>query len=377
MDRNEGGQWPGGPGGERGVKMIIYLVAAGIVGAVLLVFWLWLGQRPETGPGSGGVVPAGEHLQWDSTGQPPAVVSIGGGGREDLIGRYNVLERGVRSLYVGAFDGKTFQRLWSSPPLGASESAYLRVLFAVAGSRVLVTDANMKAHVLELASGQEVAALPLSDHAKAICPAPGGAAQVWLELADGKSVLINLQDAAAMPAPRPDWCTEPIAAVSARLHRPRAGALPAEQAPGVEGFHAERVLRDGEIAVAVGVRAPGTATPVLAGFEPGAQAVRWQSPLGGADRSAVKEGAPAMVDLRDGRVIAAYELTAGGWRLAALDAGSGNTLWDVELPRSRRGDGSAPEGLVVSASRVYVPHWTWLDVFDVRTGALVGTVGVW
>ncbi|MCU1279063.1 MAG: hypothetical protein JWM53_2609, partial [bacterium] len=30
---------------------------------------------------------------------------------------------------------------------------------------------------------------------------------------------------------------------------------------------------------------------------------------------------------------------------------------------------------VVGARRVYVPHWTWLDVFDANSGAVIGTIG--
>ena len=45
--------------------------------------------------------------------------------------------------------------------------------------------------------------------------------------------------------------------------------------------------------------------------------------------------------------------------------------------RRRSEDGSGPIWILPSSARLYVPHWTWLDVFDARNGAALGTVGMW
>jgi hypothetical protein len=31
----------------------------------------------------------------------------------------------------------------------------------------------------------------------------------------------------------------------------------------------------------------------------------------------------------------------------------------------------------VTKTRVYLPHWTWLDIFNIKTGQEVATVGIW
>ena len=61
--------------------------------------------------------------------------------------------------------------------------------------------------------------------------------------------------------------------------------------------------------------------------------------------------------------------------LFVFDAATGAKQLDVALPRAISAD--QPGIIAVSASRAYVPHWTWLDVVDLRAGVVVGTVGIW
>jgi hypothetical protein len=96
-------------------------------------------------------------------------------------------------------------------------------------------------------------------------------------------------------------------------------------------------------------------------------------PLG--DPALVAEGDPDLTELLGGRVFSYYSLKAGGGRVAMLDAKTGEVRWDVVLPRSE--SGSEPRAIRVTARRVYVPHWTWLDVFDAQSGAHLGTIGRW
>jgi hypothetical protein len=70
-----------------------------------------------------------------------------------------------------------------------------------------------------------------------------------------------------------------------------------------------------------------------------------------------------------------YELRDEGARLQAVDASDGRKLWDVEVPRSE--SGSEASLMRVTKTRVYLPHWTWLDVFDVKDGKELATVGIW
>ncbi|WP_254625437.1 hypothetical protein [Myxococcus sp. CA051A] len=70
-----------------------------------------------------------------------------------------------------------------------------------------------------------------------------------------------------------------------------------------------------------------------------------------------------------------YRLKAGGMQLVRRDARTGVATWDVPIPRSK--DGSLPSSIRKRGDRLYVPHWMWLDVFDAKTGNLLGTLGTW
>jgi hypothetical protein len=60
-------------------------------------------------------------------------------------------------------------------------------------------------------------------------------------------------------------------------------------------------------------------------------------------------------------------------RIAAYDAGTGQRLWDAEL----QDDAGDPEAIVTDGERVYVSHWTWLEVFRADNGEKIGSIGRW
>ncbi len=111
------------------------------------------------------------------------------------------------------------------------------------------------------------------------------------------------------------------------------------------------------------------------GFDSAGQKVRWQRPLVGSPPSAYQAELHA-VDLAGGRLISEYvanEKNAG--RLLALDARTGSELWDVAVPNT---DSVAEaDEIAISSTRVYLPHWTWLEMFDAGTGAHLATLGAW
>jgi hypothetical protein len=71
--------------------------------------------------------------------------------------------------------------------------------------------------------------------------------------------------------------------------------------------------------------------------------------------------------------VAPYEVTSKGWHFAAIDARSGQRVWDVSL-QPLIGI-SEPEGFSMSPTRVYVMRTSSLEVYDAKTGGLVGTIG--
>jgi outer membrane protein assembly factor BamB len=111
------------------------------------------------------------------------------------------------------------------------------------------------------------------------------------------------------------------------------------------------------------------------GFDPATQEIRWSRSIPAGDPRRAKSDEAKLNDLHDGTFFATYEVREGSRRLIAIDARSGDTLWDVAVPRSQ--DGSEERAMVVTATRIYIPHWTWLEVMDRSNGTHLGTIGSW
>jgi hypothetical protein len=365
-----------GMSGGRAVFMIVPVVMV-LFSTGMSLFFSSRGSSSvsSTGVGSGGVAPLGEHLQWGSEAPIPARVNADD--IEDFIGDYHLLEGDQQLTYIGAFNGKTLERVWAAGPFGNNAEASGKTFFGVAKDRVIVTDFRSTAHIFDMATGKETGKVVLSDRAKSVCTSTDGKPEAWLELADDEHLLVDLAAGTAKKSGRPAFCpivpNDSSNCTSRGTKRPHATCHDDSsiKAPGVS---IEKVLSDGDVAVALGTKSPGTAIPTALGVDVKAKKVKWQRPIPGSDPATVHEGLE-LADLAGGRLVAQYQLTGGLWRLAALDGRTGNALWDVEIPRSK--DGSQAYDLRITPTRVYLPHWTWLDVFDVKTGAVIGTVGKW
>lgn len=324
---------------------------------------------PDDGPGAGGVVPAGEHLQWGAGfGPSVAPVFLNDDAVEDFVGLYRIMSE---DLYVGGFDGKTLGRVWKSAPLGSLSDGVAYTHFALAGRRVAVTDFRANVHVLEVATGAEVGKVVLSDRARRVCAPPKDVSAVWIEVADGKDVLVDTQTLTSKPSSAPAWC-RPRSTPGSGCEGGSAACSLAGASVRVAGFRAEVVLAAGDRRVAIGARDPGTATPMAVGLDARGGAT-WTATL--PDDPAIAHPGAPLADLAAGKLFACFELSSRGSRLVALDVETGARLWDVQVPRST--EGSGPWAITATATRVYVPHWTWLDVLDATNGKLVGTVGKW
>jgi len=328
------------------------------------------------GPGSGGVT-MGEHLQWDSQ-EAPLPARVNGDAIEDFVGRYRVLDGSKSPVFIGGFDGTSLRRVWAAGPYGDASSGGQAIHFTVAGSKVLVTDPRSIAHVLDVTTGKETAAVTLSDRANAVCGNPDRP-EAWVEVSDEQHVLVDLAAGSVKKAPRPPWCPGDSSGISdiqcrVGLHKSHARCQGVDSSFKAPSFRGERALVEGDVMVVVGEKSPGTRVPTAVGVDPKTKAVKWQRAIPQGDPNEAKEGL-GLVDLGNGRLVAQFELAAGGFKLAAIDAHTGRQLWETAIPRSR--DGSEASLMTISSTRVYLPHWTWLDVFDARTGAVIGTVGKW
>jgi hypothetical protein len=303
--------------------------------------------------------------------------AIGGGAAEGFVGR--VRTSGVDDLWIAGFEGTKLGQVWKVGPLGTYSQGYQSTFESVIGHVVVVTDYRATVHVYETATGKELHSLKLSDRAKSMCAAPDGRAHVWIEVSDEKNVVFDADTGTASPAQRPAWCPDLSSASNdcrgwLKRGPPRLTCHGAEAAPKVNAFEAENVIEEGDLGVALGKKHPGTGLPMAVGFDPKTKAVRWEQPLSSGDSANVAESSSISImdALSGGRFVAPYEMTAKGWRFTAFDARSGQRLWDVPLQPIIGVD--HPEGFSLSATRVYVMRTSSLEVYDAKTGALVGVV---
>lgn len=340
-------------------------------------------SRSGSGPGSGGVVPAGERLQWTSSSRGGLLVTdINGDGVEDFVGHYRVLdldsEPSTQTDYVGGFDGKTFERLWKTPALGTAQQATGATHFGIAAGRVVVTDFRAQAHILDLKSGKETRLFALSDRAELICSPTDGKTEVWIQLADQKHVLFDVMTGAAKLSAKPAWC---IARQGLQCASHGFTGDPCEPAGDERGafyklgISPDAVLRGAGLPIVIGNKTPGTPKSLLTAYDPKTMTVAWQQTVA-PDPAAEASLSDHPATLANGRVYTVYKTTAPAEaHVTAFDAATGKRLLDFKVPR---GDaGSEPGEIIVSAARIYVPHWTWLDVFDAKDGHHLETVGMW
>jgi hypothetical protein len=316
-------------------------------------------------------------FMWDTVGGPPMPAAVGGA-IEGFVGR--IRERGGDELWMAAFEGSKLAQVWKVGPFGSYTQGYQSTFAGIAGRHVVVTDYKANVHVYDLATGKETHTLKLSDRASAMCIAPDGKPHAWIGVSDKRDVLVDAEAGTSSPAARPAWCPDLWAASDDCRGWLKRGAARhtcrgPDMAPKVSGFQPANVVEQGDLAVALGKKHPGTAVPMAVGFDPHSKTVRWEQALPSGDQSNAAESSTISImdDLEGGRFVAPYEITSKGWHFTAFDARSGQRLWDTALQPLIGVDN--PEGFSLSADRVYVMRTSSLEVYDAKTGALVGTVG--
>ncbi|MDB4994263.1 MAG: hypothetical protein JWM74_1695, partial [Myxococcaceae bacterium] len=351
-----------------------------------------------------------EHdIDWDSAGDPPVFADVNGDGTEDFIGTYWKPEKGEKrtdhDIELGSFDGAAHTRIWKSGPFGRNAQAKGSTHFAVTGGKVVLTDYKAVAHILDLAKGKELTTVKLPDRARALCPIPGGS-QMWIDVLGDRSVMLDVAKGTVTPAPRPATCIDANARLSCASYRGKATCLPADLAPAVLGMRVDRALADGGDLVVFGTTdgvsnatrsttvgygfskdggmqpststtrvVPGQLLPNVSGVDPATRQVRWQIILGTgvATTSTILAIPSSVAELTHGRVYAQYELKSSDWRLASIDAKTGSVLWDIKVQGTKHGDEA--RSIVLSTSRAYLAHGDWLDIYDTKTGTVLGDFG--
>jgi outer membrane protein assembly factor BamB len=319
---------------------------------------------------------SGPHLQWDATSEEGIWIGpIDEDPAEDFLGRVRILEEGHSTLWIAAYEGKSFERLWLAGPFGGDMTA---VHYGVSGNRALVSDSNRQAHLLDLRSGKEIATFSLSDKATDICGVLGQTSRLFVETADHTNLHVENDTGRGSPA-RPDGCsTYSIKGRSCWSARFPPSPLSQDclqkgMVPAVLGFAPDRQFREGGILVGLGHKSPGSREPMLAGFNEKTQNTLWVRKL--SENASEKE--IKVADLLDGIFYAGYGAKDGSIRVCAITARTGKTLWDSEAALKDKEGRHDLDALTVSKGRLYLRFWTWLFVFDAKSGQQLAKIGRW
>ncbi|MCY0997545.1 hypothetical protein OWM54_10395 [Myxococcus sp. MISCRS1] len=322
--------------------------------------------------------PPKPRFAWDMD-NTPTVTDVNGDGTDDIIG---TIRRGTSfdRYSTAAFDGKTLEPLWEVPIEGAAPTDLAsRERYIRQGNRLVRREA-MAVSLLELATGKVVGRVALSDKPDKLCIPQGDTSSVWVSVMDQQNILLDTTTATARPASQtPPNCQPPergrydcSPAIHRKTHLPCSLAL---KAPPIPGFRGQYRYTAHGLDVVLGARNPGTRVPMAAVFEKGAKEPLWHGAIADMDIEQVLETTPEALDISEDALFVAYRLRAGGMHLVRRDVRTGAVVWDVPIPRSK--DGSLVTSFRKQGDRLYVPHWMWLDVFDAKTGNVIGTLGTW
>ncbi|WP_141588350.1 PQQ-binding-like beta-propeller repeat protein [Myxococcus sp. AB056] len=347
------------------------------------------GPTPTSVPGLSPVVavppPVAEKkakFQWNSQGVPLAV-DLNGDGTADIIGRIrrhsSVPGKTETRDQVAAFDGKSFELLWEADLEGTASDLSGAVHVVHQGDRVVMSEPGA-VHLLEPKTGKPLGRVALSDKPNRLCIPKDDTESVWVEVVDGQNLSFNTKTATARPAIEPPPPCAPVKWNHQLCFVPvfRKSPVPCvrpRNLPAVPGFQAEHVYKLEDLDVAMGERSPGSRVPMVAVFRRGEKAALWTENVADMDPRNVKESTVDVVDFSEDALFMVYALKEGGEQLVRRDLLTGRVGWDVPIPNSKSGSGVSQ--IRVHGGRVYVPHWVWLDVFDAKTGNLIGTLGTW
>jgi hypothetical protein len=351
-------------GGKRGAGAVAIVAVFVAMGAAL---GAWLLVSKDMGGGKSGskVLSSvlGERLTWDHVGGDPVPVDVGGA--EHIVGRVRSQSRDGQ-LSIMVVNARTLKPLWRTPDLGTYSEAYRAIRYAVVGDRVLVSDKRNVLHVHDAKDGKELKTHKVTDRVEQLCPMKEGSA-VWVQVLDKRHLTFDVKSFAAEEAlKRPAHC--PRSVFMSRHRRPRLRRR-------IKGMRPRRLFRQGELAVVLGEKYPGTKVPVVAGVEPKRRGkVLWQKPLAAVDQTSVRTSFNRWFGGIGGkRFIAPYGVGSKAWRVVALDAQTGDQLWDVTLRELFAVDHI--KAFVVTEGLVYIGRTSSLEVLDAKDGKLLGAVG--
>lgn len=329
------------------------------------------------------------------TGRRPLLADVDGDGLADVIALAALHQGERRWDAFAAFSGATGALLWQ---IDAADDARTSVAAVAHGRLLLLTRAGQViGH--DLAAGKQQWSTALGDRGLGFCGATEPDA-VLVPTADERVLQLDVKTGKQTPAQAPESCaplpsdqvreqfdprdrSDPRAPVgvtgvrcgSVRVMgsedftvpdacRKRAGFDPDR----LGGLVAHALWQTPQGWLVIGVRDPGTHTPLLARTQD--RALAWKADVPDGNPLLASEGGPDPVALAGDLVVAGYTAQTGQQFLTAFALADGRRRWHIETPGGERVDQTAVAGaqlLIYAAGSVYV--------LDATTGALLRTIG--
>ena len=312
-----------------------------------------------------------EHVLWDDVAGVPQVVTVNNA--TAVVGRTRAVAN-EDHLYCGVYDSSG-ETIWRTESLGTYMGGYQSTFCGAAGDALVVTDARAQVRVLDLATGSQRHSLELSDVVDYLCVPqdPKQAKQVWIKQLDERTHLLDVTTGQLTASPQPEWCFSSRHEAQTALQGGGSWAdAKREGLPEVDKLKLEFVYERGGKMVALGHTEPGTKVPTAVAFDPASKKVLWQQATPSVSKATLRD-TDKFGAIAGDVFVTTYGAGQEDWYITALDLTTGKRVWETKLRPIFAVDWI--QGLVASDTHVFVVRTSSLEIFDVRTGKLTGTIG--
>lgn len=342
------------------VGIIVLMTVLGIGVTTFLILMPVIKDMPSGASVVGGA--SNEHLLWHDTSRPTQVVKHAG---EPLV--LAVLRRMPDDQLFLQASKSSGESLWRSPDLGQYMQAYQHTFVFGGPDFVALSDFRAELKFLGLADGKEMRSVKLTDKVKALCASEDAREVIAVQI-DEKVVGVNADTGTVREATIPANCDMGQFSSSSDWEAVRARN---EFMP--EGLEVKAFAEDGDLGVALAHKTKGTKLPRLVGYDPASKAIRFDVEAYSIDSSLVRDGSWEHVAIADGKVFTHYGSGQEGWQLVALDAKTGQRLWEITLRPLFAVDWV--RNLEVADGLLLVQRTSSMELYDPSNGKLLGTLG--
>ena len=325
-----------------------WTVLTGLLTFGLIAYSRWAHQSARTtsqlGTGPASTPNTAAFLWDDSTGLPEIVRTED---RTLIVGRTRAVP-GTDALSIEAFEASTGERVYRIGDLGTYAGASKFVRFAVAGGDLVVSTAEPALQIHDAATGALRQKISLTDRVEDFCRS-GDERHVFVVQVDGKALDHPVGSTELQPIRRlPKECrnrsnselVDPFEKGKLRKRPADSGKLRGafvrrgtlRGKPSIPGTDTLARYGDGEgRIVVVGVQSAGTAVPKAAAFAgKDAKEPLWMTDVADVPLASLRD-ADLLAAVSGNRLYAVFGVGTEGWRMTALDTGSGARIWSQDL----------------------------------------------